>query len=195
MGDKFITSNYVLRLMAGEEAAFASFYEFYAEKVYRLAFKFLKDHSQSEEIVQETFIKLWLNRSQLNPQSNIWLYLFVIAKRLSLNALRQQGQSTFAFEQFTNHHTEIYNITEEQVIAHDLEQFTERILQKLPKQQQQVYNLSRKEGLSHKEIAQKLKISTNTVKNHMVAALKFLKTYLKYADFIGLIFLFLQNKK
>lgn len=187
MSNEFIHSSYIRQLMAGDEPAFAAVYERFGEKIYRLAFRFLKDQAQSEEIVQETFIKLWLTRSQLDPQGNLWLYLFVIAKRLSINALRQHDQSADAFEQLAIRMAEIHNVTEEQVIAHDLEQFTEKILQKLPKQQQQVFKMSRRDGLTHKEIAERLHISPNTVKNHMVGALKTLKSYLKYADFICLI--------
>ena len=179
--------------MTGDEPAFAAVYKRYAEKVYRLAFWFLKDQAQSEEIVQETFIKLWLTKGQLKPQGNLWLYLFVIAKRLSINTLRQHNQSAHTFEQLADRMAEIQNVTEDQVIAHELEQFTEKILQKLPKQQQQVFKMSRREGLTHKEIAERLHISPNTVKNHMVEALKTLKSYLRYADFICLIFLYLYK--
>ncbi|MEX8546591.1 MAG: RNA polymerase sigma factor [Mucilaginibacter sp.] len=187
MSKDFVDSSCICQLRAGDEPAFAAVYERYGEKVYRLAFRFLKDRAQSEEIVQETFIKLWLTKSQLDPQGNLWLYLFVIAKRLSINALRQHNQSADALGQFATRMVETHNVTEEQIIAHDLEQFTEKILQKLPNQQQQVFKMSRREGLTHKEIAERLHISPNTVKNHMVEALKTLKSYLKYADFICLI--------
>jgi len=176
--------------MAGDESAFAAVYEWYGEKVYRLAFRFLKDQAYSEEIVQETFIKLWLTKDKLDPQRDLWLYLFVIAKRLSINTLRQHYQSANAFEQLAIKMAEIHNVTEEEIIAHDLEQFTQKILQKLPKQQQQIFKMSRLEGLTHKEIAERLRISPNTVKNHMVEALKTLKSYLKYADFMCLILLY-----
>ncbi|WP_299286024.1 RNA polymerase sigma-70 factor [uncultured Mucilaginibacter sp.] len=193
MNKDFVNISDILSLMAGDEPAFAAVYKWYAEKVYRLAFRFLKNQAQSEEIVQETFIKLWLTKGQLKPQGNLWLYLFVIAKRLSINTLRQHNQSAHTFEQLADRMAEIQNVTEEQVIAHDLEQFTEKILQKLPKQQQQVFKMSRREGLTHKEIAERLHISPNTVKNHMVEALKTLKSYLRYADFICLIFLHLYK--
>ncbi len=175
--------------MAGDESAFAFVYNLYAQKVYRLAFKFLKNQAHSEEIVQETFIKLWLTKGQLDPSGNIWLYLFVIAKRLSINSLREKNQSINIFQKLVEQTSEIQNFTEENILAHDLEDFAERVLKKLPKQQHQVFILSRKDGLTHKEIAEKLQISPNTVKNHMVAALKFLKTYLKYTEIIVLVFL------
>lgn len=190
MNNEFAYSIYISQLMAGDESAFAAVYEWYGEKVYRLAFRFLKDQAYSEEIVQETFIKLWLTKDKLDPQRDLWLYLFVIAKRLSINTLRQHYQSANAFEQLAIRMAEIHNVTEEEIIAHDLEQFTQKILQKLPKQQQQIFKMSRLEGLTHKEIAERLRISPNTVKNHMVEALKTLKSYLKYADFMCLILLY-----
>jgi RNA polymerase sigma-70 factor (ECF subfamily) len=55
----------------------------------------------------------------------------------------------------------------------------EQLVQKLPKKQQLVFRMSRFEGLSHQEIAQQLSISTNTVKNHLVSSLKFIKEELK----------------
>lgn len=179
--------------MAGEESAFAVVYEQYGEKVYRIAFRFLKDQAQSEEIVQETFLKLWLTRDKLDPESNIWLYLFVIAKRLSINALRQISQSASALEQLVVRAAGVHNSVEDYIIAHDLEQFTDKVVHKLPKQQQQIFKMSRIEGLTHHEIAERLHISPNTVKNHMVEALKTLKANLKYADLMWLMFFYLLN--
>ncbi|WP_184548831.1 RNA polymerase sigma factor [Mucilaginibacter sp. FT3.2] len=187
---KEINSNYIQQLIAGDESAFDMIYETYCSKVYRLAFRFLKDAEQSEEIVQECFLNLWLSRQKLNPEGNIWLYLYVIAKRLSLNALRQICQSRQLTEQLINHITTAHNNTEEDVLMHDLEQFAEQIINKLPKQQQLIFRLSRVEHLTHKEIADQLHISPNTVKNHMVEALKTLKSQLQYSDLIYFLALF-----
>jgi len=181
---KVIDSNQIQQLIAGEESAFDAIYEMYCEKVYRLAFRFLKDREQSEEIVQECFINLWTSREKLNPEGNIWLYIYVIAKRLSLNALRQICQSREFVDKLVGRVATIHNDTEEDLLVNELEQFTERIINKLPKQQQLIFRLSRVEHLSHKEIADQLQISPNTVKNHMVEALKTLKSHLQYSDLI-----------
>lgn len=153
----------------------------------------LKDKEQSEEIVQEAFINLWLNREKLNADGNIWLYLYVISKRLSLNALRQVGKSSILVEKLLHRISELQNTTEEQILAHDLEHYAEKLIEKLPRQQQLIFKLSRIEGMSHKEIAEQLQISPNTVKNHMVEALKTLKTHLKYSDFLYLAVLFIHR--
>ena len=193
MNNKQVDGSDIARLMAGDELTFTLVYELYSEKVYRLAFRFLKDREQSEEIVQEAFINLWLNREKLDPEGNLWLYLFVISKRLSLNALRQIGKSSNLVEKLLQQISELQNSTEEEVLAHDLENYAEELISKLPPQQQLVFKLSRVEGLTHKEIASRLQISPNTVKNHMVEALKTLKSHLKYSDFLYLSLLFIHH--
>lgn len=192
MSNKLVDGNAIQQLIAGDESAFTAVYDLYSEKVYRLAFRFLKDKEQSEEIVQEAFINLWLSREKLNADGNMWLYLYVISKRLSLNALRQVGKSSSLVENLLHQISELQNTTEEEVLAHDLEHYAEKVIEKLPRQQQLVFKLSRIEGLSHKEIAEQLQISPNTVKNHMVEALKTLKTHLKYSDFLYLLIIFIH---
>ena len=192
MNSNLVDSDCIRRLANGDENAFTAVYELYSEKVYRLAFRFLKDKEQSEEIVQEAFINLWLSREKLNVDGNMWLYLYVISKRLSLNALRQVGKSSILVERLLHQISELQNTTEEEILAHDLEHYAEKLIEKLPRQQQLIFKLSRIEGLSHKEIAEQLQISPNTVKNHMVEALKTLKTHLKYSDFLYLAVLFIH---
>ncbi|MEQ7801034.1 RNA polymerase sigma-70 factor [Pedobacter sp. ASV1-7] len=172
------------QLIKGDESSFNMVYNQYSEKVYRLAFRVLKNDEQSEEIVQETFIRLWLNRERLDSSGNMWLYLYVIAKRLSLDAYKIICKSSVLSERLLQEIHAIRNTTEEEILANELEQFTENVISKLPKQQQLIFKLSRVEGLSHQEIANQLNISPNTVKNHIVEALKTLKAQLKYSDLI-----------
>jgi RNA polymerase sigma-70 factor (family 1) len=188
-----IDSKYIQQLIAGNESAFKMVYDLYSENVYRLAFRFLKDKEQSEEIVQETFINLWLSRDKLDMNGNLWLYLFVIAKRLSLNALRQICKSTELSEALLINVLQIQNTTEEDVVVRDLGRYVDTLIDKLPKQQRIVFKLSRIDGLSYKEIAQQQNISPNTVKNHMVEALKTLRAHLKYAHIIYFFFLFYRS--
>ena len=193
MDNKFIDSGSIKELIAGNESAFTMIYELYSERIYKLAFRFLKDKEQSEEVVQETFINLWMSREKLDPEGNIWLYLFVIAKRLSLNTLRQICKSTNLTEKLLHYIAGEHNDTEEEVFVRDLEQYAEKIIDKLPRQQKLVFKLSRVEGLSYKEIAEQQNISPNTVRNHMVEALKTLRAHLNAADFIYFTLLFLRH--
>lgn len=182
-----VDSSTIRHLMAGDEAAFRMIYDTHSGQVYQLAFRFLKDASWSEEIVQDVFLKLWLNREGLDDQGNLWLYLYVITKRLCLNKLREIRKSPVLFEQLMNGMEVAGRPPEEQLMAVELEQQAQRFIDALPKQQQRIYKLSREEGLSHHEIAEKLGLSPNTVKNHMVQALKTLKNSLHQSGYTYLL--------
>lgn len=178
-----VDSSTIQRLIGGDDIAFREVYDLHSGRVYQMAFRFLKDTAWSEEIVQDVFLKLWLNREGLDKDGNIWLYLYVITKRLCLNKLREIRKSTVLFEQLM-HHIEIAgNGSEEQLMADELERQTQDVIARLPKQQQLIFKLSREEGLTHKEIAQRLGISPNTVKNHIAQALKTLKGTLQQAGY------------
>jgi RNA polymerase sigma-70 factor (ECF subfamily) len=82
----------------------------------------------------------------------------------------------------------VSNETEEEVFLDDLSRFTEQVLSKMPKQQQLIFRMSRHQELSYDEIAEELNLSRNTVKNHLVAALKTLRTQF-YKAFTILFFL------
>lgn len=187
-----VDTSTIRRLIAGDELAFRRVYDFHSEQVYQLAFRFLKDTAWSEEIVQDVFLKLWLNREGLDEQGNIWLYLYVITKRLCLNKLREVRKSAMLLEQLMRNMEVAGNQSEEQLMANELERHAQRLISSLPKQQQLIFKLSREEGLTHNEIAQKLGLSPNTVKNHMVQALKTLKSTLQqsgYTYVLALVFL------
>lgn len=162
-------------LMKGDESALRKVYDCHGEDVYQLAFHFLKDEDWSEEIVQDVFLKLWFSRENLDESGNIWLYLYVIAKRLCLNRLREIKRSAVLMSRLMENIERSRNPTEEQLFASDMERLAESVIAALPAQQQTVFKLSREQGLSYAEIAQKLHISPNTVKNHLVQALKKLR--------------------
>lgn len=177
----------IIQLKEGKEEAFRKVYDVLGEKVYQLAFRFLKNECLSEEIVQESFLKLWLNRQSLDDKGNIWLYLYVIAKRLCLNKIREIKKSQALFDELmVNIHTlgSPVNIPLE---IKEMEAIIGQAIAHLPQQQQIIFNLSREEGLSYKEIAERLHISPNTVKNHMVQALKNLKNSMQESGYTSLL--------
>ncbi|HTF27693.1 MAG TPA: RNA polymerase sigma-70 factor [Flavitalea sp.] len=181
------------RLIAGDETAFRLAYGLYSGKIYKLAYRFLKNQELSEEIVQETFITFWLNRDKLDPNLNLWPYLHVITKRLSINSLKQIYKSTDNLQLLIQRTILEHSHIDEYIAAEDLKIFTQKIIDQLPRQQQLVFKLSRNDGLSYKEIADKLQISQHTVRNHMIQALKTLKTHLKSADLIFLLAMIIHH--
>ena len=177
MGDEELIS----RLQLGDESAFRIVFDLYSSKLYSFSFRLLKDKEQSQEVVQEVFLNLWLSRAKLDSQYPLAPYLYTITRRLTLNALRNIANSQSAMHTLWLNTRKVSNETEEVVLRDDLQRFTEGVLTRLPKQQQQVFRMSRQRDLSYDEIAEELHISRNTVKNHLVAALKTLKVQLQKA--------------
>lgn len=172
----------ILALKAGDEAAFREIFDQNFRKLYTFSFRLLKNKEQAEEVVNDTLVNVWMNRDKLNPDFPIAPYLYTITRRLSLNALRQIATSQKAIDQLWMSMDVVSNDTEESVLLSDLQRFTESALITLPPQQQIVFRMSRFEGLNYDEIAEKLNISRNTVKNHLVTALKTLRTHFNQSD-------------
>jgi len=169
------------RLRDGDESAFNEVYTQFSPDIYNVAFHYLQDAAQSEEILQETFISLWLNKERIDVSGDLWVYLFVIAKRKSLDILRNIKKSKVLLERLSDAADVLRNSTEEKVLAKEFQRLVDIVVNSLPEQQQKIFRLSRQEGLSHNEIANILNISSNTVKNHMVQANKTLKLRLQHA--------------
>jgi RNA polymerase sigma-70 factor (family 1) len=174
----------IIALKAGDELAFRRVFELNFRKLYAFSYRLLKNREQAEEIVNDALMNVWINRARLNPDFPILPYLYTITRRLALNALRQIATSQKAVDQLWLNMEKVSNDTEESVLKEDLQRFTEAALVNLPPQQQLIFKMSRFDGFSYDEIAEKLNISRNTVKNHLVAALKTLRTHFNQSDVI-----------
>lgn len=192
MGNNAILSDadLILRLKAGDESAFKMVFDTWFKKLYYFSFRYLKNREQAEEIVQETMMQLWVTREKLDDRYPISPYLYTIARRLSLNSLRQIATSKLASERHFAHMKDAVNTTEEALGLAELKRITEEALLLMPRQQQQVYRMSRNEGLSLDEIAAVLGIVKNTVKKHLSEALKAIRKHFSvryYLFFLSLV--------
>jgi RNA polymerase sigma factor (sigma-70 family) len=124
------------------------------------------------------------NRGELDEQYPIGAYLFTITRRLTLNVLRKDINYETVCRKMCLKNTELHNETEEAVIGADLQKLINDTVKRFPVQQQLIFSLSRNEGLSHQEIAEKLNISKNTVRNHIVEALKKLRMHFNKSDIV-----------
>ncbi|EDM36016.1 RNA polymerase ECF-type sigma factor [Pedobacter sp. BAL39] len=174
----------IIALKAGDESAFRKIFDLNFRKLYTFSFRLLKNKEQAEEVVHDTLMNVWMNRDRINPDFPIAPYLYTITRRLALNALRQIATSQKAIDQLWLNMEKVSNDTEESILKEDLQRFTEAALVNLPPQQQQIFRMSRFDGLNYDEIAEKLNISRNTVKNHLVAALKTLRIHFNQSDVI-----------
>lgn len=166
-------STILKQLSNGSQQAFRRLYDLHGSSLYQLAYYILKDEKRAEEIVQDTFLQLWNNRSKLLLEKEIKTYLYVICRNASFNKLKQYRREQQLFTPLSDEHRDSEVYQQDDIGAQELTEVIEQILCKLPDRQHLIFRLCRLEGLSHKEIAERLAISIQTVKNQMVSAQRF----------------------
>lgn len=169
--------NLIRALKDGKEDALQQLFERYSNDVYNIAYTVLKDSFESEDVVQEVFIRVWNARPRLDETANLWSFLYVITKRISLNKLRDARAKTIEHISMLEFVFSDVKKCDDDTIAKEILALEYEVLRKLPDQQKKVYLLSRVEGLTYKEIADQMNIAPNTVKNHIIQALKTFKRY------------------
>ena len=183
-----------LQVSAGDEKAFEALFNSLLPKLYPFIIKFTKSEQAAQEIIQETFIRVWLSRDKLSEIDNPGGWLFKVAGNECYSYLRKSVLNNKFFNPLTIEPDPV-NTTHESFALKELNQLIGEAIDKLPAQRKKIYYLSRNEGKTIPEIAAILNISPNTVKNALVAALKFIREYLgKYGILFILLLLTEKNK-
>jgi len=175
----------LLQVAAGDERAFALLFEKEHKKINSFALKLTRSKELAEEIVQDVFLKLWMNRSELETIDNWGGYLNRVVRNHSFNVLRRLAQETLAAHEIGRQNTELDMDTELNIDFRETRKLVNEAVAALPSQQQKVYNLCHVEGLKYAEAAERLNVSPETIKAHMKQALRNIRKYLnRYAPFI-----------
>jgi RNA polymerase sigma-70 factor (family 1) len=174
------------------DAAFKRLFDSYKNRVYGYVLAIAHSPYAAEEITQEIFIKLWLCRDILHEVENLDGYIFTIARNRTLNYLRKAAHDTRLLKELQELMNPQHNNVEERALASEYDRLMRDALSRMSPQRRLVYQLSRDGGLNHEEIAQQLHLSRNTVKNHMVEALRFIRSYLgQHGSVLAVLFFFL----
>jgi RNA polymerase sigma-70 factor (family 1) len=180
----------VLNLLAqGSEYAFQLVFDSYKNRVYKLALTYLKSPVLAEEVVQDTFLKLWFQRQNLAGINSLEAWLLTVSKNLTINYLKKIAHEWGAKKDLAPAHEQIENRTDFKVRDAEFTILFQKALDTLSTQQRTIYKMAREEGLTYELIAKKLSISPLTVKTHMARALASMRLFLKKHG--GLFFSFL----
>jgi RNA polymerase sigma-70 factor (family 1) len=177
------------RISEGDEHAFKQLFEAYVPRLKAYFFKLTRDQQQVQELVQETFLNVWVYRKNLTSIETPSAYLYKIAANLTATWFRKmdlERQLVKAAPAFTDEEP-----IEPLVSIKELRQQIDTAVLSLPQQQKTIFLLSRQEGLTRREIARRLNLSENTVRNHLTLALNSIQEHLKnyHSLFIPLFFL------
>lgn len=189
LGKGVITNELLTRLKKGDVLAFDLVYELYSHKLFSFVFRILKNEAEADDIVQEVFVKIWESRHKLEDYKLLNSYIFTIAYNNSIDLIRKRINNAKYLEHLKN--SAVINVTPNvisQIEFNELNIQSEKLIENLPTRQKQVYLLHREEGLTYPEIAERLGISKNTVENHMVKALKYLRENMDNSLLINMLF-------
>lgn len=190
---KVAESIYIRNLKVGSYQAFNAIYGIYSNHLYGYCYRYTKSHEDAQDIVQEVFTSLWINRSMIRDENTVAHFLFQIAKNRLINKFRTQVNSPVYEEYviFCNDSALSVDDTSRKVEFDDFCQLLEQIKGSLPVTQRNVYECCKEQGLSSHETAGLLGISEQTVKNQLSLALKvFRKRLERYKALTLLIGLF-----
>lgn len=178
MADKtdHITDNsLVARLRNDNKDAFRSLYDRYGKKIYYFSLRYLGNKEEAEDLVQTVFTNIWINRKMLDESREIRSYIFQSAANFVYNIIKKRSVRARFAETKVREGEPSSDEPFEAVVAHDLQETLNSIIEGLPDQQKEVFRLSRTAHLTNEEIGQKLGISVRTVENHLYRALKYIR--------------------
>ena len=182
----------ILRLIGGDEDAFCELYATYKNRLIYFAMRFLKSREYAEDVFKDAFTVVWQSRRFINPDASFSSYLYTIMRNRILNQLRNAANEEKLKESILSQALDYTEDTKREVMLNDLKSLISHALQQLTPRQREIFEMSREAQLSHKEIADKLGISVNTVQEHISISLKLIRTYLiKYSgsEYVDLLLL------
>lgn len=167
----------VSRIKNGDEHAFKEFYFLMQPGIYRYLYRYLCDQNSAEDLTQETFVKFWIHRNQLNPSYSPKSYLYKIAHNLAINYIKRNHHINNSSLSKYDYLSAFLNPEENYEQFFLLDEF-QKAVNDLPERCRATFILCKYEGFKYSEIADILDVSLQTVKNQMNKAISILKKLL-----------------
>lgn len=176
-------SEILKRLNLGDEEAFESLFNSYKERLFLFAVKLVKSDELACDIIHDVFIKVWEIRAEIDSHSNFSCFLHTICKNLIFNLLKQASRREALKLEIIQYMSRNQNTLEEEMYFRTYEKIAKEAVDKLPPRRKKVFEMCKFDGKTYDQTASDLGISRNTVKDHIVKASRFIKSYfLKHAE-------------
>jgi len=180
------------RLKQGDKTAFDELFRTHYKYLVVIAHKYLNDRDGARDKVQDVFLDIWNRRSQLQIDQSAKFFLRRAVINKCLAAKRKSDRITVNSE-LVSMDSRGDNSTSDRVAFNDVNDFVNTVIDGLPERCREVFILSRKRDMSHKEIAAELNISTKTIENQMTKALKIIRLELKSSGFLSFMVIILNQ--
>lgn len=180
----------IQRLRQNDDAAYIELYNRYHAKMYSWLVPFVKLPELAEDIIQETFLKIWEIRHRLDPERSFPAYLYRISRNRAFKLLKKISFDKNLRSRVLIQSAIEINDPEKNYQWQQYRQLLDNAVSRLPAQRQKVFKLCRQNNKTYEEVAAELGISRNTVKEHMVKAVQDLRQHFYRCDGVTLILLF-----
>lgn len=162
-------------LKDGDAYAYTEIYERYKLPLYKHAFRLLGDEEECNDLIQELFLTLWQKKESLVYKTAFSSYLYNSVRNRVFDLITHKKVQTKYLDSIRDFVDQGTFVTDEYIRAKELSAAIEREIASLPVKMREVFELSRDEALSYKQIAQQLDLSANTVKQQVYNAVKILR--------------------
>lgn len=159
-------------LKRGDKSAFALIYNAYVGKSFNFVFSLVKDEETAKDIVQDTFIKVYLKRETISKVSSFSSYLYMMLRNAVLDHFDSEMVRLRYMNRIKESAEDFADLVNEKIDAKELSEKIESTLARMPRQRQHIFRLSRYRGVPNHEIARMFGISKRTVENHLSNALR-----------------------
>lgn len=167
------------RLRVGDRDAFQKIYDHYFPKLRVYVFKFVRAPQYTEDILQEVFMKLWEIKENIDPEKYFSGYLYTITKNQVIKFFKSAAYNQEMVDDIIISmavgDTHVQEAAEWKELYHEIQ----HAIELLPPRRQEIFLLCREENMSYDQISSHLHISRNTIKEHMVLAMKAIRAYLR----------------
>lgn len=178
----------LLRISEGDETAFATVFRHYGRKVFPLLLKLTGSEGAADDILQNTFLSVWLSRTRLPEIENFSAYIYKAAGNQASNWLAKGRQVQGLEARAAGNSAGSQDFTTQAVYFREAKRLVDEAVNGLPGQRKKIFKLYRDEGYSYNEIASQLQISPSTVRNSVASALESIR---KKLDEAGLLIFFI----
>lgn len=181
----------VIGLKSGSEESYRALYDLWFSRLYQFVLRYVKSEPVTDDIVQETFLNIWIYRESINPCMSFKSYLFTIAYHFLIKELRRQ-LNTPLMKDYVAFCSELSTCDNETVEKLELKQFQDslnRAKEKLSPRQRQIFELNKEGNATIAEIAASLSITEQVVRNQLSTALKIVRKELRQYPYLLLLFL------
>lgn len=178
----------LIRLKSGDQDALSILYNIYSDQLSYYLRRAAKSPFLAEDVVHDTFLKIWNTRNQLDPLKPFSPYLFVIARRTLVSVFRRTRQESGILSEIKKYSTEADESTQQLIEYNESSTLLNEAINLLTDQVKKTFVVCKIQGMSYKQAAAELGITESTVNKHMSRALHLIREYMMKRS--GKIFLF-----